>query len=82
MAPIRDTIDRVTGRLIAPVTTGQIYWGAVPFVGLQLAMVSAVIAFPAMVLASLDSGSKVDPNKVRFEVPQSAPQEIPQIQFK
>jgi len=82
VAPIRDTIDRVTGRLIAPVTTGQIYWGAVPFVGLQLAMVSAVIAFPAMVLASLDSGSKVDPNKVRFEVPQSAPQEIPQIQFK
>jgi len=82
VAPIRDTIDRVTGRLIAPVTTGQIYWGAVPFVGLQLAMVTAVIAFPAMVLASLDSGSKVDPNKVRFEVPQSAPQEIPQIQFK
>ena len=34
------------------------------------------------VLASLDSGSKIDPNKVRIEVPQSAPGEIPQIQFK
>ena len=84
VAPIRDTIDRVTGRLIAPVTTGQIYWGAVPFVAMQLAMVAAVIAFPAMVLASLDSGPKVDPDKVKIEVPQTtAPGgEIPQIQFK
>ena len=82
VAPIRDTVDRVTGRLIAPVTTGQIYWGAVPFVAMQLAMVAAVIAFPAMVLASLDSGPKVDPDKVKIEVPSVTPQEIPQIQFK
>jgi TRAP-type mannitol/chloroaromatic compound transport system permease large subunit len=82
VAPSRETIDRVTGKLMAPVTTGQIYWGSVPFVCMQLAMVAAVIAFPAMVLASLDTGSKVDPNKVKFDVPQSAPQEIPQIQFK
>src|ERR1051325_5803966 len=83
VAPIRDTIDRVTGRIIAPVTTGQIYWGAVPFVAMQLAMVAAVITFPAMVLASLDSGPKVDPDKVKIEVPQTtAPGEIPQIQFK
>ena len=67
---------------MAPVTTGQIYWGSVPFVCMQLAMVAAVIAFPAMVLASLDTGSNVDPSKVKIEVPQSAPQEIPQIQFK
>ena len=31
------TIDRVTGRLVAPVTTAQIYWGSVPFVIMQLA---------------------------------------------
>src|SRR5204863_6979921 len=74
VAPSRDTIDRVTGKLMAPVTTGQIYWGSVPFVCMQLAMVAAVIAFPAMVLASLDSSSKVDPTKIRIEVPQSAPQ--------
>src|SRR4051812_4287547 len=82
VAPSRETIDRVTGKLMAPVTTGQIYWGSVPFVCMQLAMVAAVIAFPAMVLASLDTGSNVDPNKVKFDVPQLAPQEIPQIQFK
>src|SRR6202008_3167436 len=26
VAPSRDQIDRITGKLIAPVTTGQIYW--------------------------------------------------------
>src|SRR5207302_8939869 len=40
VAPIRDTIDRLTGRLVAPVTTAQIYWGSVPFVIMQLAMVA------------------------------------------
>lgn len=82
VAPLRDTIDRVTGRLVAPVTTGQIYWRSVPFVIMQLAMVAAVIAFPGMVLASLDTASKIDPNKIRIEMPQTAPDTAPQIQFK
>ncbi len=82
VAPARETIDRLTGKLIAPVTTAQIYWGSVPFVIIQLAMVGALIAFPGMVLASLDAGSKLDPNKIRIEVPQAVPQAIPQIQFK
>ena len=34
-----------------PVTTGQIYWGALPFVVIQLLMVAVVIAFPGLVLA-------------------------------
>jgi TRAP-type mannitol/chloroaromatic compound transport system permease large subunit len=82
VAPVRDTIDRVTGRLVAPVTTAQIYWGSVPFVVMQLAMVATVIAFPGMVLASLDRGPKVDPNTIRIEVPQVEPSDTPQIQFK
>jgi tripartite ATP-independent transporter DctM subunit len=38
-------------RSVAPkiVTTGQIYWGAIPFVVIQLIMVALVIAFPGMV---------------------------------
>ena len=71
VAPIREHVDRLTGRLMAPVTTAQIYWGSVPFVIMQLAMVGVVIAFPGMVLASLDSGPKVDPSKIQIEVPQS-----------
>jgi len=82
VAPVRDTIDRVTGRLVAPVTTGQIYWGSVPFVIMQLAMVGAVIAFPGMVLSSLDKGPKIDPTKIQIEVPQVVPSETPTIQFK
>jgi len=82
VAPIRDTIDRVTGRLVAPVTTAQIYWGSVPFVIMQLAMVASVIAFPGMVLASLESGPKIDPSKIQIEIPQTAPEQNPQIDFK
>ncbi len=82
VAPIRATIDRLTGRLIQPVTTAQIYWGSVPFVAMQLAMVAVLIAFPEMVLASLDAGSKVDPTKIEIQVPQAAPGETPQIEFK
>ncbi len=33
-----------------PVTTGQIYWGAVPFVCIQVIMVGLTIAFPQMVM--------------------------------
>jgi hypothetical protein len=41
--------DRVTGAAIAPITTGQIYWGAVPFVCIQVIMIALTIAFPGMV---------------------------------
>src|SRR5438034_193119 len=80
VAPSRDTIDRLTGRLVAPVTTAQIYWGSVPFVIMQLAMVGAVSVVPRMVVGSLDTGSKVDPNKIRIEMPQTEPSEAPPIQ--
>jgi tripartite ATP-independent transporter DctM subunit len=82
VAPIRETIDRITGRAMARVTTAQIYWGSVPFVLMQLAMVGVIIAFPGMVLASLDTGPKVDPNKIQIEVPQESPGENPMIEFK
>ena len=32
VAPAKDYVDQVSGKLTARVTTGQIYWGAVPFV--------------------------------------------------
>ncbi|MCX5496859.1 TRAP transporter large permease subunit [Kaistia dalseonensis] len=42
-------LDRITGRSIAPVTTGQIYAGAIPFVLIQIIMVVITIAFPGIV---------------------------------
>jgi TRAP-type mannitol/chloroaromatic compound transport system permease large subunit len=43
-------VDKVTGNMTAPVTTGQIYWGAVPFVIIQVIMVALAILFPQMVM--------------------------------
>ncbi|MBL8308223.1 MAG: TRAP transporter large permease subunit [Rubrivivax sp.] len=49
VAPNEDYDDRVSGKRIARVTTGQIYWGAVPFVVIQIIMVGLIIAFPGIV---------------------------------
>ncbi|MGA7327870.1 MAG: TRAP transporter large permease subunit [Rhodomicrobium sp.] len=65
-------IDKPTGRLIEPVTTAQIYWGAIPFVVIQLIMVSLVIAFPQMVTHYKGSAPE-NPAAIKFEVPPIAP---------
>ena len=49
VAPTDDYNDRVTGQRIAKITTGQIYWGAVPFVLIQIIMVGLIIAVPGIV---------------------------------
>jgi len=49
VAPLKSYLDRVTRRPTEPVTTTQIYWGAIPFVVIQLVMVGLIIAFPALV---------------------------------
>ncbi|PSJ53080.1 TRAP transporter large permease [Kumtagia ephedrae] len=60
-------LDRITGKSIQPVTTGQIYWGAVPFVCIQIIMVALVIAFPQMVMHY--KGTVVDPADVEIVLP-------------
>src|SRR5436853_15853 len=70
VAPKESYIDRVTGKRMDPVTTGQIYWGAVPFVVIQVIMVLLVILFPAMVMHYKGALSTVDPNTIKIEVPQ------------
>ena len=76
VAPREPYIDRVSGKRTEGITTGQIYWGAIPFVVLQLIMVLLVIFFPAMVMHYKGTGATVDPNKVKIEIPQI---DIPQI---
>ena len=68
VAPHDDYRDRVTGRTVAGVRTSQIYWGSVPFIVIQLAMVVIVMAFPGLVMHYKDGESKVDPSSVRIEV--------------
>ena len=56
-------LDRITGKTMEPVTTSQIYWGAVPFVVIQLIMVGLVIAFPQMVMHYKSTGVVIDQKK-------------------
>jgi len=60
-------------RSVAPasIKTTDIYWGAVPFVGIQIIMVGLVIAFPQMVTFGLDKDAVVDVNSVVIDVPVS-----------
>ncbi|MEY9360108.1 tripartite ATP-independent transporter DctM subunit [Bradyrhizobium yuanmingense] len=70
VAPKERYTDRVTGKRMDPVTTGQIYWGAVPFVVIQIIMVGLVIAFPSMVMHYKGVQTNIDPSTIKIEVPQ------------
>lgn len=68
VAPINEYTDRITGKIVKPITTMQIYWGAVPFVLIQVIMVAAIIFFPGIVSSGLDTKPKVDLNKVELQM--------------
>jgi tripartite ATP-independent transporter DctM subunit len=59
-------------RGVAPkeVKSSDIYWGAMPWVGLQAIMVVLVVAFPPIVTFLLEPPSSVDPSKVQIEIEQ------------
>jgi hypothetical protein len=67
VAPKQPYSDKVTGLRMAPVTTAQIYWGAIPFVVIQVVMVGVVIAFPGLVMHY--KGVTVDPAAVEITMP-------------
>ena len=68
VAPAKEYTDRLTKKLIPPVTTMQIYWGAVPFVLIQIVMVGLIIFFPGIVSSGLDKEEKVDLDKVQMQM--------------
>src|SRR5574344_614740 len=55
VAPEKPYVDRVTNKVMQPVTTMQIYRGAIPFLLIQLTMVGVLIAFPQIVTGALDA---------------------------
>jgi tripartite ATP-independent transporter DctM subunit len=69
-------------RSVAPasVKTMDIYWGAVPFVVIQVAMVAVIIAFPAIVTGNVSkasgaiSGSGADELRRQIEAPRAPPE--------
>jgi len=64
VAPDKPYVDRVTKQVMQPVTTMQIYKGAIPFVLIQLFMVGMLIAFPGIVTGSVDKAQTYDLEKV------------------
>ena len=69
VAPAKDFTDKLTGRLTARVTTGQIYWGAVPFVLIQIIMVALIISFPGIVTGGIAKKQALDIRNIQIEVP-------------
>jgi hypothetical protein len=68
VAPRKEYADKFTGKLTPPVTTGQIYWGAVPFVLIQVVMIGLVILFPKMVMVYKNDLPAVDPARLQQQL--------------
>ncbi len=66
-------------RGIAPpqVKSSDIYWGAIPWVLLQLLLVLVVIFWPESVTYWLDKGPSVDPGKIKIDIPLPGPSVAP-----
>lgn len=73
VAPRKSYIDKVTGRTMPPVTTGQIYWGAVPFLAIQCVMVGLLIAFPGIVRH--DTGLRAPLKRQEIQTPIAGPEQ-------
>ncbi|HVY52189.1 MAG TPA: TRAP transporter large permease subunit [Devosia sp.] len=69
VAPRNRYVDRVTGKWIEGVSTGQIYWGAIPFVVIQCIMVALVMLVPAMVITKKPEHQAIDPTKIELNLP-------------
>ncbi|HZF33625.1 MAG TPA: TRAP transporter large permease subunit [Candidatus Angelobacter sp.] len=70
VAPRERYRDKSSGRIIDGVTTGQIYWGAIPFVGIQLVMVVLAIVFPQMIM-HYKGAENANPQTIEFTQPPS-----------
>ena len=64
-------------RGIAPpsVKSSDIYWGAIPWVGLQLALCAIIILWPGLVTGFLPRHVAGNPNAIEQEMPAPAPDE-------
>ncbi|WP_323033750.1 TRAP transporter large permease subunit [Paracoccus sp. (in: a-proteobacteria)] len=69
VAPARQYRDKVTGELIQPITSNQIYLGAIPYLGIQLIMVLIVASFPQLVMHYKGDAVEFDPATVRLNLP-------------
>jgi TRAP-type mannitol/chloroaromatic compound transport system permease large subunit len=69
-------------RSVAPkeVKTSDIYWGAVPFVGIQVVMVALIIAFPSMISVASKTDMK-EQIELNIDMGGDAFTEMPNVDF-
>ncbi len=69
-------------RSVAPkkVKTSDIYWGAVPFVGIQVIMVALIIAFPSMITVANKTDMK-EQIELNIDMGTDSAAEIPNVDF-
>jgi TRAP-type mannitol/chloroaromatic compound transport system permease large subunit len=67
VAPVKNYIDKITGKTIAGIQTTHIYKGAVNFIILQLIMVAVVMAFPRLVVP--EKAAEIDTKNIQIELP-------------
>ena len=68
VAPKEDYQDKITGKTIAKVTTGQIYWGSIPFIVIQIAMVILVLLYPGIVTHYKADRPEVNLEEVKLDM--------------
>jgi hypothetical protein len=61
------------------VKSSEIYWGAIPWVALQVILVAIVILWPQSVTYWIDKPTGIDPSKVDIEIQQ--PEMPPPLDF-
>ncbi|MES2814077.1 MAG: TRAP transporter large permease subunit [Pseudomonadota bacterium] len=64
-------LDKVTGKKMDGIKTGEIYKGAIPFIIIQVTMIFAVVFFPQVVMHY--KGPVVDASTVEIKVPTLTP---------
>jgi TRAP-type mannitol/chloroaromatic compound transport system permease large subunit len=64
-------LDKVTGKKMDGIKTGEIYKGAIPFIIIQVTMILAVIFYPQMVMHY--KGPVIDPSTVQITAPTLVP---------
>lgn len=67
VAPRTASTDSVTGRRIEPLTTPQIYKGAIAFIIIQLIMVTVLIVNPQLVIGNLEKKTVIDIDSIELD---------------
>jgi len=67
VAPREDYLDKITGRLIHKVKTGDIYIGSIPFIIIQLLMVALVLFFPQVVTHYKGGAADIDTDSIELQ---------------